>query len=173
MAPNGEKRKIFHFFKQKNGENIFFTEKSCTFASHLSIGLWCNGNTADSGPAFPGSSPGSPTERKEFFNRRVPFSFAFFFVYSFLFPNTATIPMVMRQFISTHGLSTPSVVISISTPTGPSYQGAIRGRCSMYQERISASATASPPCWSTRAKLSPLTLPPQRNVTAPISRLIP
>ena len=25
------------------------------------IGLWCNGNTADSGPAFPGSSPGSPT----------------------------------------------------------------------------------------------------------------
>ena len=29
---------------------------------HVSrIGLWCNGNTADSGPAFPGSSPGSPT----------------------------------------------------------------------------------------------------------------
>ena len=29
----------------------------------MSLGLWCNGNTADSGPAFPGSSPGSPTER--------------------------------------------------------------------------------------------------------------
>ena len=28
------------------------------------IGLWCNGNTADSGPAFPGSSPGSPTARR-------------------------------------------------------------------------------------------------------------
>ena len=27
----------------------------------MSAGLWCNGNTADSGPAFPGSSPGSPT----------------------------------------------------------------------------------------------------------------
>ena len=63
LASNGEKRTFFHFFKQKNSENIFFTEKSCTFASHLSIGLWCNGNTADSGPAFPGSSPGSPTER--------------------------------------------------------------------------------------------------------------
>ena len=25
------------------------------------IGVWCNGNTADSGPAFPGSSPGTPT----------------------------------------------------------------------------------------------------------------
>ena len=25
------------------------------------IGIWCNGNTADSGPAFPGSSPGIPT----------------------------------------------------------------------------------------------------------------
>ena len=29
------------------------------------IGLWCNGNTADSGPAFPGSSPGSPTEKRD------------------------------------------------------------------------------------------------------------
>ena len=28
------------------------------------IGVWCNGNTADSGPAFPGSSPGTPTKRK-------------------------------------------------------------------------------------------------------------
>ena len=33
---------------------------------HVSrIGLWCNGNTADSGPAFPGSSPGSPTEKRD------------------------------------------------------------------------------------------------------------
>ena len=58
---NTEKRNFFHFFMQKKDENIFFTEKSCTFASQLSLGLWCNGNTADSGPAFPGSSPGSPT----------------------------------------------------------------------------------------------------------------
>ena len=68
LAKNSEKRTFFHFFKQKKGENIFFTEKSCTFASHLSLGLWCNGNTADSGPAFPGSSPGSPTERFPFGN---------------------------------------------------------------------------------------------------------
>ena len=27
----------------------------------IQIGIWCNGNTADSGPAFPGSSPGIPT----------------------------------------------------------------------------------------------------------------
>ena len=63
LPKNDEKRKNFHFFQQKKSENIFFTEKSCTFASQLSLGLWCNGNTADSGPAFPGSSPGSPTER--------------------------------------------------------------------------------------------------------------
>ena len=63
MVQNAEKRKFFRFFSKKNAETIFFTEKSCTFASHLSLGLWCNGNTADSGPAFPGSSPGSPTER--------------------------------------------------------------------------------------------------------------
>jgi hypothetical protein len=27
------------------------------------IGLWCNGNTTDSGPVFLGSNPSSPTER--------------------------------------------------------------------------------------------------------------
>ena len=30
------------------------------------FGVWCNGNTADSGPAFPGSSPGTPTKREMF-----------------------------------------------------------------------------------------------------------
>ena len=64
---NTEKRNFFHFFMQKKDENIFFTKKSCTFATHLSLGLWCNGNTADSGPAFPGSSPGSPTKQKPMF----------------------------------------------------------------------------------------------------------
>ncbi len=33
-------------------------------AKRCFIGLWCNGNTADSGPAFPGSSPGSPAKIK-------------------------------------------------------------------------------------------------------------
>ena len=28
------------------------------------IGLWCNGNTTDSGPVIPGSNPGSPTIKK-------------------------------------------------------------------------------------------------------------
>ena len=46
------------------------SKKSSTFASAIQfqgwkdgkkIGVWCNGNTADSGPAFPGSSPGTPT----------------------------------------------------------------------------------------------------------------
>ena len=32
------------------------------------IGIWCNGNTADSGPAFPGSSPGIPTALKSKLN---------------------------------------------------------------------------------------------------------
>ena len=29
---------------------------------NLDIGLWCNGNTTDSGPVIPGSNPGSPTK---------------------------------------------------------------------------------------------------------------
>ena len=63
MAKNSEKRTFFSFFSKKNGKTICITKKSCTFASQMSLGLWCNGNTADSGPAFPGSSPGSPTKR--------------------------------------------------------------------------------------------------------------
>ena len=55
---------IFYIFL---GESFVSSEKVPTFAAQkgdflVFIGLWCNGNTADSGPAFPGSSPGSPTK---------------------------------------------------------------------------------------------------------------
>ena len=59
-----EKVIIFVFLIKKRAKLFVLQKKSCTFASHLSIGLWCNGNTADSGPAFPGSNPGSPTRQK-------------------------------------------------------------------------------------------------------------
>lgn len=36
----------------------------------LIIGLWCNGNTTDSGPVIPGSNPGSPTKTIPFFTRK-------------------------------------------------------------------------------------------------------
>ena len=36
-------------------------------------GLWCNGNTTDSGPVILGSNPGSPAIKKEYINRCVPF----------------------------------------------------------------------------------------------------
>ena len=29
---------------------------------NFNIGIWCNGNTTDSGPVIPGSNPGIPTE---------------------------------------------------------------------------------------------------------------
>ncbi|CCX61192.1 unknown [Bacteroides sp. CAG:598] len=37
------------------------------------IGLWCNGNTTDSGPVIPGSNPGSPTEKRTLRLMRCPF----------------------------------------------------------------------------------------------------
>ena len=54
---------VFYIFL---AESFVSSEKVTTFAAQKGlvpsfIGLWCNGNTADSGPAFPGSSPGSPT----------------------------------------------------------------------------------------------------------------
>ena len=38
------------------------------------IGIWCNGNTTDSGPVIPGSSPGIPTREHLSFER------CFFFI---------------------------------------------------------------------------------------------
>ena len=32
--------------------------------AETSLGIWCNGNTTDSGPVFPGSSPGIPTRKR-------------------------------------------------------------------------------------------------------------
>ena len=62
------------FFYKKVPKNFASFRKSCTFAPakrnksvlKAKFGVWCNGNTADSGPAFPGSSPGTPTKE----NRR-------------------------------------------------------------------------------------------------------
>ena len=39
------------------------------------IGIWCNGHTADSGPAFPGSSPGIPTTKGAIFQKGCALSF--------------------------------------------------------------------------------------------------
>ena len=51
--------------------SLFFSQFSLQkqkFAIHLhsqsAIGLWCNGNTTDSGPVILGSNPGSPTQAK-------------------------------------------------------------------------------------------------------------
>ena len=59
------------FFQKKVRKNLQVPKNVSTFASQLrnkpltsrlNNGIWCNGNTADSGPAFPGSSPGIPTQ---------------------------------------------------------------------------------------------------------------
>ena len=64
----GKNTHFFIFFREKFvcfiKTNYFCTRKSAQSRWAMLIGLWCNGNTADSGPAFPGSSPGSPTNRQ-------------------------------------------------------------------------------------------------------------
>ena len=58
-----------HAANKKKSANILEVErKDVTLHRNTeinlnNIGIWCNGNTADSGPAFPGSSPGIPTKR--------------------------------------------------------------------------------------------------------------
>ena len=80
----------FAFFYKKVPKNFASFRKSCTFAPanrnksvlKSKFGVWCNGHTADSGPAFPGSSPGTPTKE----NRR---KWADCLVSSFYFCNFA------------------------------------------------------------------------------------
>ena len=38
------------------------TEQGCS-ERHFDFGVWCNGNTTDSGPVILGSSPSTPTEK--------------------------------------------------------------------------------------------------------------
>ena len=71
-SKRGKKIENFGVFYKKIRFFFVVSEKYTTFApairqevdSKQGIGVWCNGNTADSGPAFPGSSPGTPTKRK-------------------------------------------------------------------------------------------------------------
>ena len=63
---------VFEVFYKKSSEKAWYFKKKQYLCIRNSvswvklskkIGVWCNGNTADSGPAFPGSSPGTPTEK--------------------------------------------------------------------------------------------------------------
>ena len=66
-AENRPNQEVFIFFRKKEKfsakktQNRLQKKRKAVPLHPKSIGLWCNGNTADSGPAFPGSSPGSPT----------------------------------------------------------------------------------------------------------------
>lgn len=44
----------------KINSNFAAQFSNCNF----NIGIWCNGNTTDSGPVIPGSNPGIPTITK-------------------------------------------------------------------------------------------------------------
>lgn len=39
------------------------TRKRISNPEANNIGIWCNGNTTDSGPVIPGSNPGIPTNK--------------------------------------------------------------------------------------------------------------
>ena len=79
--PKAEKQLVprakIRIFCKKNRRNFCTYKKSSIFAALLRkqphTGHWCNGNTTDSGPVIPGSSPGCPASRKE--RNSVPFCF--------------------------------------------------------------------------------------------------
>ena len=77
LRENQNKRGKFALFLKKMQKNFGVSRKSSTFAlafremlqqsagCTLNIGVWCNGNTTDSGPVILGSSPSTPTEKKK------------------------------------------------------------------------------------------------------------
>jgi hypothetical protein len=60
---NEKNRQKFWRFKKSPYLCTRNTEARVLLPMQLKIGIWCNGNTTDSGPVFPGSSPGIPTKR--------------------------------------------------------------------------------------------------------------
>ena len=62
-------------FFEKNLTRVFACIKNVVSLQrqNKNNGLWCNGNTTDSGPVILGSNPGSPAIKKEYINRCVPF----------------------------------------------------------------------------------------------------
>ena len=61
---DSEKRRNFALAIKKRRDSLLESDKY-SLATDKHIGVWCNGNTADSGPAFSGSSPDTPTLTKE------------------------------------------------------------------------------------------------------------
>ena len=59
------------FFLEKSYVKVCRFQKKrylCTVKNEIrllakDIGIWCNGNTTDSGPVIPGSNPGIPTNK--------------------------------------------------------------------------------------------------------------
>ena len=62
-------------FFEKNLPRVFACIKNVVSLQrqNKNNGLWCNGNTTDSGPVILGSNPGSPAIKKEYISRCVPF----------------------------------------------------------------------------------------------------
>ena len=70
-----------NFFEEKMRKNLWGNKKAVSLHRQkrngwfcLKIGLWCNGNTTDSGPVFLGSNPSSPTKKGSSFE--LPFLMA-------------------------------------------------------------------------------------------------
>ena len=54
------------YFEKKTLKSFGVSRKSSTFAAanqKNDFGVWCNGNTTDSGPVILGSSPSTPTQK--------------------------------------------------------------------------------------------------------------
>ena len=80
------------------------------------IGIWCNGNTTDSGPVFPGSNPGSPT-------RSFPHGEGSFFYVRRLIPRRRadgflSFPGILQKDLSSFRLYRKSFKTSILCPEG-------------------------------------------------------
>ena len=71
---------FFIFYRKKCRKVLGITKNALPLHSQFSnmliakvIGIWCNGNTTDSGPVIPGSSPGIPTQNANEFHNELAF----------------------------------------------------------------------------------------------------
>ena len=58
---SGDTKFFIKMFLEKFAFRVFFV----SLQPQNRIGVWCNGNTTDSGPVIPGSNPGTPTAKRK------------------------------------------------------------------------------------------------------------
>lgn len=105
-----------HFSLKKKSKYLVESKKVCTFAlanrgipvsniENILIGIWCNGNTTDSGPVILGSSPSIPTKKQTDNGLLFCYSSHLRFPQLFICQSTSIKPLAINKVLIINGIN--------------------------------------------------------------------